>query len=50
MIVPELELPVCLNGNDAEELPGKIVKGFFNPTEIAAYHDGYYPIQEYLFT
>src|ERR1700693_1574254 len=44
MILPELELPVNLigAGDDAEQY-GKTVTGYFNPTEIAAYHDGYYP-------
>lgn len=44
MIFPELELPVNLIGaGDEGENVGKTVKGYFNPTEIAAYHDGYYP-------
>lgn len=41
MILPELELPVNLLGEVDGE--GKTVTGYFNPTEIAAYHDGYYP-------
>jgi hypothetical protein len=43
MIVPELELPIALLGNGTENQPGKAVRAFFNPTEIVAYHDGYYP-------
>jgi hypothetical protein len=43
MIVPELELPIALLGDGTDEMPAKAVRGFFNPTEIAAYHDGYYP-------
>ncbi|MDB5288542.1 MAG: hypothetical protein JWR05_3491 [Mucilaginibacter sp.] len=44
MGIPELELPVNLigAGDDGKEC-GKTVMGYFNPTEIAAYHDGYYP-------
>jgi len=41
MVLPELELPVNLLGEKDGE--GKTVQGYFNPTEIAAYHDGYYP-------
>lgn len=44
MVLPELELPVNLIGaGDEGENTGKTVMGYFNPTEIAAYHDGYYP-------
>lgn len=44
MMLPELELPVNLIGaGDDVEQCGKTVLGYFNPTEIAAYHDGYYP-------
>lgn len=41
MMLPELELPVNLIGEPGDM--GKTVLGYFNPTEIAAYHDGYYP-------
>jgi hypothetical protein len=41
MILPYLELPVCVGYANGEE--GKVVVGKFQPVAITAYHEGYMP-------
>jgi hypothetical protein len=42
MILPYLELPVCLPGLEETGNPDKVVSGKFQPSQIVAYHESYY--------
>lgn len=41
MLLPYLELPVCIGYAQSEE--SKIVVGKFQPSQISAYHEGFMP-------
>lgn len=40
MILPYLELPVCIGYGDGQE--SKVVKGKFQPVKVSCYHQGYH--------
>mgnify|MGYP001598367194 CR=1 FL=1 len=47
MLLPYLELPVAIGYGEGQE--EKIVKGFFQPSQISSYHEGFYDIGMFIY-
>lgn len=46
MMLPYLELPVAIAYSGQE---GKVVKGFFQPSQITHYHEGFYDVGMFIY-